>query len=111
MWLERTLGNKVSVSSDDSWREFAMCRGKDVNVFIPKKMPGVSLHREIAKAKAICSNCLVKEPCLEYALTFDKQDLPGVYGGLTDLERTSIRRERKGLPPLKSRYLTRDRAF
>jgi hypothetical protein len=43
-------------------------------------------------AKAICAQCVVRQDCLEFALT--DPVLPGVYGGTTKRERTTINNRR-----------------
>jgi WhiB family transcriptional regulator, redox-sensing transcriptional regulator len=71
-----------------SWREFARCRGVDPEIFYP-----VSDEEEAAdEAKAICALCPVREPCLEFALETNQKY--GIWGGLTDKERASLKRRR-----------------
>jgi WhiB family redox-sensing transcriptional regulator len=45
-----------------------------------------------ARAKAICQRCPVIEPCLEFAM--DTNQKYGIWGGLTDMERASLKRRR-----------------
>lgn len=72
------------------WRELAVCRDVDPELFFPVAEPGTSLYRrEVARAKAVCRRCPVVAECLEWALT----DLPyGVAGGMTEDERRALRR-------------------
>jgi WhiB family redox-sensing transcriptional regulator len=44
------------------------------------------------EAKAICSQCVVRAECLEYAL--DMREPYGIWGGLTELERKARLRGR-----------------
>ena len=46
-----------------SWRQKGACRGLDPAIFYPPS------EEEAGQAKAICTTCPVREPCLEYALT------------------------------------------
>lgn len=48
------------------------------------------------QAKAICAQCPVEEPCLEYALA--DWTLLGIWGGTTPKEREKIRRARAAPP-------------
>jgi WhiB family transcriptional regulator, redox-sensing transcriptional regulator len=49
--------------------------------------------RQIAKAKTICAGCTVRAQCLDYAL--DTNQEPGIWGGLTEDERRTLRRHHK----------------
>ena len=44
------------------------------------------------RAKAICQSCPVLAPCLEFAM--DTNQKYGIWGGLTDKERASLKRRR-----------------
>ena len=44
-------------------------------------------------AKAVCATCVVREACLEFALTNREHD--GVWGGATERERRRIVRQRR----------------
>ncbi|MDQ3915075.1 MAG: WhiB family transcriptional regulator [Actinomycetota bacterium] len=44
------------------------------------------------RAKAICRTCPVAEPCLEFAMETNQKY--GIWGGLTDKERASLKRRR-----------------
>ena len=70
-----------------SWRQRAGCRGVDPDVFYP------STDEEAAAAKAICNQCPVQQPCLEYALSQRERD--GVWGGATERERRRMIRQRR----------------
>jgi len=45
------------------------------------------------EAKAICSSCAVRQPCLEYSLAARERE--GVWGGLSERERRRIVRQRR----------------
>jgi WhiB family redox-sensing transcriptional regulator len=50
-----------------------------------------SNYVHLKAVKAVCDNCAMIEPCLEYAL---HTSVVGVWGGTTENERLKIRRER-----------------
>lgn len=70
-----------------TWSGRAACRGLDPSIFFP------SDDDAAATAKAVCSQCQVKEVCLEFALGERERD--GVWGGCTERERRSIVRRRR----------------
>jgi WhiB family redox-sensing transcriptional regulator len=45
------------------------------------------IERE-ARAKAICAQCSVKEPCLDFAI--DIREPHGIWGGLNEMERKTL---------------------
>lgn len=69
------------------WQQDAACKGPLHSVFFPP----ASLEtrddkaRREARAKAICGECPVAEPCLDYALRI--RESHGVWGGTTEIER------------------------
>ncbi len=81
------IGEKEVVSLNLSWRQRAGCRGVDPDVFYP------STDEEADAAKAICAQCPVLQPCLEWALANRERD--GVWGGATEKERRRILRQRR----------------
>jgi len=68
-----------------SWTEEANCKGADADLFFPER--GASTR----KAKAICRACSVQSECLEYAIRTNQDS--GIWGGTTEEERKSIRRQ------------------
>lgn len=70
-----------------SWRQRAGCRGVDPDVFYPAS------DEEAEAAKAICRQCPVLSPCLEWALSNRERD--GVWGGATERERRRLVRQRR----------------
>ena len=77
-----------------SWQHRAACRGEDSSYFFA---PGYferrseKLARE-AVAKAICARCPVRDECLAFAL--EVRDPHGVWGGLNEMERRALLRQR-----------------
>lgn len=76
------------LTSSDTWRSRARCRGVDPLVFHP-----VSDEDDAEDAKAVCALCPVREACLEYAIAAREKD--GVWGGLTARERRRVIRQRR----------------
>lgn len=76
---------------EQDWRRRAACRDVDTDLFFPNGETGDALDQAEA-AKAICAGCPVREECLEFALATNQQY--GIFGGLTDTERRSLRRRR-----------------
>ena len=70
-----------------TWQEEAACKKLPLEMFFPPA------EQEADAAKAICSGCTVKEPCLEAALTAGERF--GIWGGLTSDERQSIAARRR----------------
>lgn len=71
------------------WRTAAACRNEDPELFFPQGTEGPAAL-QIQQAKAICRRCPSVETCLQIAL--DENIPAGIFGGLTDTERQSLRR-------------------
>lgn len=67
------------------WMRDALCSEPDyVDLpFFPER------GQTPAPAKAVCVGCLVRQDCLDYAVTLD---LPGIWGGTSEGERVALRR-------------------
>jgi WhiB family redox-sensing transcriptional regulator len=78
--LERVRGG--------DWRDLAVCRDADPELFFPFGAPG-SMLRQVDRAKEVCAACPVQADCLSWALErgFDY----GIWGGSTPDERRAIR--------------------
>src|SRR3546814_17477999 len=50
-------------AEDRSWQDYANCLGVDPDLFFPER--GASTR----EAKEVCRGCVVREDCLEFALT------------------------------------------
>ena len=72
-----------------SWRNRASCLDEDPELFFPIGNTGPALL-QIQQAKAVCHRCEVIELCLRLALESAKDT--GVFGGLSDDERRSLKR-------------------
>ena len=49
------------------WRHQSACRDEDPELFFPVGNTGPALA-QIEEAKKVCNRCIVKEPCLAWAL-------------------------------------------
>jgi WhiB family redox-sensing transcriptional regulator len=78
-------------AADFEWRDQALCRDTDPELFFPVGTTGLALSA-IDEAKQVCGECLVQTECLDFAL--DTNQDSGVWGGLSEEERRVIRRER-----------------
>lgn len=74
---------------EPAWHAQAACRGLDAALFYPADDD----NEAIEVAKAVCAQCPVKGPCLEYAL--DVREKNGVWGGFTERDRRRIIRQRR----------------
>jgi WhiB family redox-sensing transcriptional regulator len=70
-----------------AWMSDGNCRNYPPATFFPSDGVGVD------RARKICHNCAVAEPCLEYAL--EQRIEHGVWGGCSERERRRILKRRK----------------
>jgi WhiB family transcriptional regulator, redox-sensing transcriptional regulator len=76
----------VSIADTDDrldWQEQAACRDYDNILFFGEDQGESELERQA---------CPVSEPCLEFAIETNQKY--GIWGGLTDKERASLKRRR-----------------
>ena len=78
-------------AADYSWRDHALCRDTDPELFFPVGTTGVALL-QIEQAKQVCAECDARVECLDFALSTNQDS--GVWGGLSEEERRVIRRQR-----------------
>lgn len=81
----------LGTQREDSWRDKAACRDTDPDLFFPVGWTGPA-EGQIQAAKAICVECTVREPCLDYAVTTNQE---GIWGGTDQAERVLLRGERR----------------
>lgn len=75
---------------EEAWQVRAACRGPQAVVFFPPphfERKSEKFKRE-EQAKAICTTCSIRQPCLEYALRI--REPHGIWGGLNEAERRSL---------------------
>ena len=81
----------------EDWQVKAACRGpQGTAVFFPPsnfERKDEKEDRE-SRAKAICSGCLVRKACLEYAIAI--KELHGIWGGTNEVERKALLAARTG---------------
>jgi WhiB family redox-sensing transcriptional regulator len=78
-------------TAEGDWRWQAACHPLDPELFFPDR----AAYRtdEVARAKAVCRRCPVREACLRTAL--DRREKAGIWGGLTPEERTRLQRSER----------------
>jgi WhiB family transcriptional regulator, redox-sensing transcriptional regulator len=84
-----------AVMDDDKldWQEAAACNQYDNVLFFGEEGESeLDKQNREAHAKTICAQCPVLEPCLEFAMETNQKY--GIWGGLTDKERASLKRRR-----------------
>ncbi len=69
------------------WMSRANCLGVDPDLFFPAR------GADSREPKAVCEGCVVREECLERALT--NREKFGIWGGKSERERRRIRRSRQ----------------
>jgi WhiB family redox-sensing transcriptional regulator len=74
------------------WVHRALCKDEDPELFFPAGNTGPAAS-QIEAAKAVCSRCPVRIECLEWAMGTAQDS--GVWGGLSEEERRSLRRARR----------------
>ena len=75
------------------WRDLAACRQQDPELFFPIGTAGPA-RDQIERARRVCRHCLVRTPCLSWAL--DHGMAAGIWGGATEDERRAMRRAPAG---------------
>ena len=84
------------IESDErlEWQESAACREHDNVLFFGADDGESEIEKQTreAHARSVCHTCPVKEPCLEFAMETNQKY--GIWGGLTDKERASLKRRR-----------------
>lgn len=69
----------------------ALCKEYPVEWFFAERRPGVDAGGLVQQAKGVCRRCLVVDECRTFALTLG-DDLQGVWGATTRMERRAMRR-------------------
>ena len=78
----------LPVPASAGWRYRAACRGADLTVFFPGR--GESAE----PARQICASCPVRQPCLDFALSYGITH--GIWGGLAERDRRALRTRQAG---------------
>lgn len=69
------------------WKQAGSCVGVNPNLFFPER------GQSTLEAKEVCRTCVIREACLEYALSAVEKH--GIWGGMSERERRRIRRQRR----------------
>jgi WhiB family transcriptional regulator, redox-sensing transcriptional regulator len=77
--------------ADYSWRDEALCRDTDPDLFFPVGTTGQALI-QIERAKSVCGECPARIDCLDFALATNQD--AGIWGGTSEDERRLMRRQR-----------------
>lgn len=89
----------MATNATSSWWNMAACLTADPELFFPISSTGAG-EAHLAKAKAVCSRCPIRQGCLDYAI--DSHQAYGVWGGTSEDERrrmvTRRRRELERVP-------------
>ncbi|MFD7875271.1 WhiB family transcriptional regulator [Streptomyces sp. NPDC059766] len=74
-----------------NWRERALCRYEDPELFFPIGTLGTGLALlQTDEAKDVCHRCPVMQRCLDWALEIGPVD--GIWGATTEAERRVLQR-------------------
>ena len=85
-----------AIRNDELWQIKAACRGPQAAVFFPPSSFERKDEKEAreTRAKAICTTCPVRKPCLDYAIRI--REPHGIWGGLNEVERKQVLARRVG---------------
>lgn len=72
---------------DGTWRDDALCKGKETDSFFAEGAGGAGTV--YLKARCLCFHCPVQKQCLDYAV--DNSIFYGLWGGLAYRERLAYR--------------------
>ncbi|MFO7591240.1 MAG: WhiB family transcriptional regulator [Acidimicrobiia bacterium] len=77
-------------TEEELWQRDASCRGPEAVLFFPPAAAETRAERDEreARAKSICSDCPVIDPCLDYAVRI--REPHGIWGGLNEVERRAF---------------------
>lgn len=84
----KTILRLIAQDATEHWRTGAACQSADPELFFPVSGSGPSVD-QVTAAKAICELCTVSSECLSFAQSTGT--LHGIWGGLTEQERTRRR--------------------
>ena len=89
--MPTTTASRTRPARLTGWAASGACRHSDPELFFPVTTTGAAAS-QVARAKAVCRGCPVRDECLEFAL--DSGQAFGVWGGTTGEERRLLRRRR-----------------
>ncbi len=83
-------------AAEHDWRRDAACTSHHPELFFPIGTAGPALAQQ-EQARQICRGCPVRLACLEWAINVGADH--GIWGGLSEQERQSLRRRRRSGRP------------
>jgi len=83
------MSSITTANKQDLFRRFAACRDEDPELFFPIGTTGPALL-QIEEARSVCFSCPLMNRCADDAMTRSESD--GVWGGLSEDDRTWLRR-------------------
>ena len=82
----------TATGSAANWRSAGACLSADPDLFFPISLTGPA-EKQITRAKTICAGCVVRQECLDFALTHGQ--VYGIWGGTTAEDRQRDRRRKR----------------
>lgn len=85
--MSAVIGSGVGIVNRDQWQSRGACRkyGRP-DLWYPEKTTPPEL---VLEAREVCVGCKVRSECLQYGM--DHPEESGIWGGLTERERTGLR--------------------
>ena len=93
---QNTILGLIAQDAIEHWRTAAACQSADPELFFPVSATGPSAE-QAAAAKEICGLCVVRSECLSFAQRTGT--VHGIWGGLTEQERTRRRHRSMAVVP------------
>ena len=85
----------VQFTSILGWADQAACHDHpDPDLWTGPLRRGAAADQRTTTAKQICDSCPVREECLDAAMSVGRDRDFGIWGGLTEKERETLRRRR-----------------
>lgn len=92
----------ITRSSSEEWWDSANCIGVDQELFYS------SDKKLINRGEMFCRKCVVKDECLNHAITHNERF--GTWGGVSEKDRNSARRARESAMCAESRAQSKNQA-
>ncbi len=70
----------TQMADSPRWWEQAACQAADPELFFPVSETGLA-KAQVARAKAVCGRCRVRQQCLDYAVA--TRQVHGIWGGIS----------------------------
>ena len=86
------MGRRSVKAADNDWRLQGACLTADPDLFFPVGSGRPDRARS-EQARQVCRGCSARTECLDWAIDVGATD--GIWGGLDELERRALQRERR----------------